>query len=76
MFGVICHVTDDENISTEQVIAIGDGANDLKMLAAAGMGIAFHAKPIVKEKAGHHMSHGPMTSILYFLGIPEAREYS
>jgi phosphoserine phosphatase len=52
------------------VVAIGDGANDLPMLNTAGLGIAFHAKEIVKEKAGNHMSHGPMTSILYFLGIP------
>ncbi len=69
-------ITQQESISLEQVVAIGDGANDLPMLSKAGLGIAFHAKPIVKEKAGHHMSHGPMTSILYFLGIPEAREYS
>ncbi len=60
-----------EGISLEQVVAIGDGANDLHMLAKAGLGIAFHAKDIVKESAEQHMSHGPMTSILYFLGIPE-----
>jgi len=59
-----------ESISMEQVVAIGDGANDLPMLATAGLGIAFHAKDVVKEKAEQHMSHGPMTSILYFLGIP------
>ena len=58
-----------ENISLEQVVAIGDGANDLKMLAKAGLGIAFHAKEIVKKNAQQHMSHGDMTSILYFLGL-------
>lgn len=63
-----------ESINLEQVVAIGDGANDLKMLAKAGLGIAFHAKEIVKENAGQHMSHGPMTSILYFLGIPGTQE--
>lgn len=62
-----------ENINLEQVVAIGDGANDLPMLAKAGLGIAFHAKPIVKETAEQHMSHGPMTTILYFLGIPGTR---
>jgi phosphoserine phosphatase len=60
-----------ESINLEQVVAIGDGANDLQMLAKAGLGIAFHAQDIVKETAEQHMSHGPMTSILYFLGIPE-----
>lgn len=61
-----------EGIKLEQVVAIGDGANDLEMLAKAGLGIAFHAKDIVRRSAGHHMSHGPMTTILYFLGIPGA----
>ncbi len=63
-------IAQQEKISLEQVVAIGDGANDLPMLAAAGLGIAFHAKDIVKQEAEQHMSHGPMTSILYFLGIP------
>lgn len=63
-------IAQQEKISLEQVVAIGDGANDLPMLAAAGLGIAFHAKEIVKKEAQQHMSHGPMTSILYFLGIP------
>ncbi|MCB9091570.1 MAG: phosphoserine phosphatase SerB [Halobacteriovoraceae bacterium] len=60
-----------ESISLEQVVAIGDGANDLMMLAKAGMGIAFHAKEIVRKQADHHMSFGDMASILTFLGIPE-----
>lgn len=68
-------IAQQENISLEQVVAIGDGANDLPMIAKAGLGIAFHAKDIVKKKAKNHMSHGPMTSILYFLGIPEAKIY-
>ncbi len=63
-------ISQQENISLEQVVAIGDGANDLPMLAAAGLGIAFHAKDIVRKQAQQHLSHGPMTSILYFLGIP------
>ncbi len=68
-------LSQQEGIHIEQVVAIGDGANDLPMLSRAGLGIAFHAKKIVKEKAGHHMSHGPMTSILYFLGIPGSGDY-
>ena len=63
-------IAQQENISLEQVVAIGDGANDLPMLSAAGLGIAFHAKEVVNQRAGNHLSHGPMTSVLYFLGIP------
>ncbi|HXH30749.1 MAG TPA: phosphoserine phosphatase SerB [Bacteriovoracaceae bacterium] len=59
-----------ENIYLQQVVAIGDGANDLPMLAKAGLGIAFHAKEKVKNEARHQLSHGPMSTILYFLGIP------
>ncbi|MFP5492458.1 MAG: phosphoserine phosphatase SerB [Bacteriovoracia bacterium] len=59
-----------ESIHLEQVVAIGDGANDLPMLAKAGLGIAFHAKEKVRKEARHQLGHGPMTSILYFLGIP------
>ncbi|PIP92455.1 MAG: phosphoserine phosphatase SerB [Bdellovibrio sp. CG12_big_fil_rev_8_21_14_0_65_39_13] len=65
-------IAQQEKISLEQVVAIGDGANDLPMLSTAGLGIAYHAKDVVKKKAEQHMSHGPMTSILYFLGIPGA----
>jgi phosphoserine phosphatase len=67
-------LSQQESIMLEQVVAIGDGANDLPMLAKAGMGVAFHAKAIVRERAQHQMSYGPMTSILYFLGIPGAFE--
>lgn len=63
-------ISQQEKIALEQVVAIGDGANDLPMLATAGLGIAYHAKDIVRKEAQNHMSHGPMTSILYFLGIP------
>ena len=41
----------------EQVIAIGDGANDLKMMEEAGVSIAYHAKPIVQEKATYAINH-------------------
>jgi len=58
-----------ENIELEQVIAIGDGANDLPMLNVAGLGIAFHAKPTVKENAKQSISTIGLDGVLYFLGF-------
>ena len=48
---IILTIATVENISLQQTIAIGDGANDLPMISIAGLGIAFHAKSIVKENA-------------------------
>ncbi len=61
-----------ENINIEQTIAIGDGANDLDMIAADGLGIAFNAKPAVKAAADSSVSAPYLDSVLYLLGI--ARE--
>ncbi len=58
-----------EKIELEQVIAVGDGANDLPMLNLAGLGIAFHAKPTVKENAQQSISTIGLDGILYFLGF-------
>ncbi len=58
-----------ENISLEQVVAVGDGANDLPMLGIAGMGIAFRAKPLVRESAGHAVSFLGLDSLLYLVGV-------
>ncbi len=58
-----------EEIHLEQVIAIGDGANDLPMLNAAGLGIAFHAKPKVTENARHAISTIGLDAILYLMGF-------
>jgi len=60
-----------ESISLEQVIAVGDGANDLPMLSIAGLGIAFRAKPIVKESAKQAISTLGLDGILYLLGISD-----
>lgn len=60
-----------ENISLDQVIAVGDGANDLPMLGKVGLGVAFNAKPKVKEKAHCSISSKPLNSIFYLLGINE-----
>ena len=58
-----------EGIQLQQTIAVGDGANDLPMLSEAGLGIAFRAKPIVKESARHSISTLGLDAVLYFLGF-------
>lgn len=58
-----------EDIHLEQVIAVGDGANDLPMLNVAGLGIAFHAKPRVKKHARHAISTIGLDGILYLMGF-------
>ncbi len=58
-----------EDIHLEQVIAVGDGSNDLPMLKLAGLGIAFHAKPKVQASAKHHISTIGLDAILYLLGF-------
>ena len=58
-----------ESISMEQTSAIGDGANDLDMIVAAGLGIAFNAKPAVKAAADSSISEPYLGSVLYLLGI-------
>jgi len=59
----------EQNISLEQVVAVGDGANDLLMLSIAGLGIAFRAKPIVKANAKQHISNLGLDGVLYLMGI-------
>lgn len=58
-----------EDIHLDQVIAVGDGSNDLPMLKLAGLGIAFHAKPKVKASAKNHISTIGLDAILYLLGF-------
>jgi len=60
-----------ENISLQQTIAVGDGANDLPMISIAGLGIAYHAKPIVKENSEQSISSVGLDGLLYLMGISE-----
>ena len=61
-----------ENLDLQQVIAVGDGANDLPMLHSAGLGIAFHAKPKVKENAKQSISSIGLDGVLYMLGFKDS----
>ena len=60
----------EEGLLTEQTVAIGDGANDLDMLEAAGLGIAFNAKPVVRDAADAALSVPFLDAVLFLLGIP------
>ncbi len=59
----------DAGIPLSQTVAVGDGANDLDMIAAAGLGIAFNAKPVVRDAADTSLSVPYLDAILYLLGI-------
>ncbi len=58
-----------EGFSLEQCVAVGDGANDIPMLNLAGMGIAYRAKPLVREKAGQAISALGLDGLLYLIGV-------
>jgi phosphoserine phosphatase len=58
-----------EGISLEQTVAIGDGANDLEMIKAAGLGIAFNAKPKVAAAADTTISNQDLSTVLLLMGI-------
>jgi phosphoserine phosphatase len=66
---ILREVAEAENIPLDQTVAIGDGANDLDMLAAAGLGIAFNAKPVIRDAADTAVSVPYLDAILFLLGI-------
>jgi len=61
----------ENGVAPEDTLAVGDGANDLSMLEAAGLGVAFHAKPAVADAAHARIDHGDLTALLYLQGVPQ-----
>lgn len=68
----LTEVTTRLGLSTQDVIAVGDGANDLGMLGLAGTGVALHAKPSVAAECDVRINHGDLTALLYLQGIPKS----
>lgn len=56
----------------EDILAVGDGANDIPMIEAAGLGIAYHAKPKTREAASAAVTYGDLTTLLYFQGYSDS----
>lgn len=65
---VLRHVCAERGLTEEDALAVGDGANDLPMIMAAGLGVAYHAKPVVAAHARAGIEHGDLTALLYLQG--------
>ncbi len=61
------------NLETRNILAVGDGANDLEMIGAAGLGVAFHAQPIVAQAAPARIDHNDLTALLYLQGYRDSQ---
>jgi phosphoserine phosphatase len=58
----------ERGLDRSQTMAVGDGANDLEMVRAAGLGVAFHAKPVLADAAAARIDHNDLTALLYLQG--------
>jgi phosphoserine phosphatase len=58
----------ERGLEPAETMAVGDGANDLAMIGAAGLGVAFRAKPVVAAAAAASITHGDLTALLYLQG--------
>ncbi len=64
----LMHISNEKNIALSEALAVGDGANDLPMITAAGLGIAYHAKPVVQQRARAKVNHCDLSALLYVQG--------
>jgi phosphoserine phosphatase len=71
---VLQQLASDFDISAGQTVAIGDGANDLKMMAVATLGIAIHAKPLVRAQAAATLNHHDLEGVICLLGALACRD--
>src|SRR4051812_49380646 len=62
----------ERGLHVGEALAVGDGANDLPMLKAAGLGVAFHAKPVVAAEVSARIDHGDLTALLYLQGYRQS----
>lgn len=68
---IIRHIAELENISVDQIVAVGDGANDRFMLESAGLGIGFNPKAVLKDYSDGIITSENIFGMLYFLGAPD-----
>jgi len=66
---LLLEIAKKENVQLDQVLAVGDGANDLLMMSAARLGVAFRAKPVVQMQAGARLNGESLLELLYILGF-------
>ncbi len=66
------HYMKRQNVKPADTLAVGDGANDLDMLGIAGLGVAYHAKPLVAEEARISINHADLTALLYLQGYSDS----
>lgn len=64
-------LSEARGLSADDALCVGDGANDLGMIEAAGLGVAYHAKPIVADAAAVRIAHGDLTALLYVQGFSD-----
>ena len=68
----LIHYREELGLSVDATLAVGDGANDLAMIGAAGMGVAYRAKPVVAAEADAGITHGDLTALLFLQGYRKA----